>query len=479
LTLNNAGTGTWCAEVSQDSLELSGNFYIISTPSGQTLSGKVTGPDGASVAGATVYIPGGATFPDMGYKGHALTGSVDEDSIQIISNGAGSVEFSGSVNTNTYTAKGSYDRGTPPDAGTWDGSKIKTSTISCMCQPPTNPYVTYACTDNNGEFVLDASSASNGSLDVSAFKGSLKKSVFVQDIDNFQTIQLGQINVAVVTGNFDRMEDLLAKLGMGDLDSNNKLLLGSQKFDLYDGVNMTDNDGNEIFGNNSLDATYPNFDALFNGPNDTVDVDNALIYGYDIVFINCGNIYEHPDNYNILGDPDVITILQKFVNDGGKLYVTDISYDFIEQAFPDFITFVGDDLEMNAAQQGADNVTTNATINDTKLTQWLKIVLCNGTACLNPDDTVLIDGFTEHWAVIDYTTDPEDVWVEGLVSWIDPDDPQQKQILSGTKPLTVTFDYGDGAVLFTSYHTSETGLASFTPQERILQYLVFYLIETE
>jgi hypothetical protein len=59
---------------------------------------------------------------------------------------------------------------------------------------------------------------------------------------------------------------------------------------------------------------------------------------FDIVFLNCGNNYE----FEILNSPDNLTQLQAYVNAGGRLYVTDLSYDFVEQPFPQVMRFEGD-----------------------------------------------------------------------------------------------------------------------------------------
>jgi len=80
--------------------------------------------------------------------------------------------------------------------------------------------------------------------------------------------------MAVVTGDYDRMEDILAKLGFGSLNSWGQLELGTETFDLYD-------------GNYSLpNASYRDFPDIFNDNDGDSKPD---IYNYDIVFINCGN----------------------------------------------------------------------------------------------------------------------------------------------------------------------------------------------
>lgn len=41
------------------------------------------------------------------------------------------------------------------------------------------------------------------------------------------------------------------------------------------------------------------------------------------------------------------------------------------------------------------------------------------------------------------------------------------------KPLTTSFNVGEGRVFFSSYHSENHGSAGLLPQERILQYLIF------
>jgi hypothetical protein len=277
--------------------------------------------------------------------------------------------------------------------------------------------------------------------------------------------ELGAGNFAVVTGNYDRMQDILAKLGMGELDEYHELVPCSETFDIYD-------------GNYSFSGEYPVFTELFENDGLTGD---PLIYNYDMVFINCGNSYE----YDFFLDESKMAILRDYVAGGKKLYVTDWSYDFVEQIFPEYIDFYGSDEtaetgkeETNAAQVGDWGITSDATINDAQMKAWLQTVLCQEGNCLNPDMTIHIAGFWSGWVVINGAhaskASSVKIWVTGPVSWYDwyLEDPEG----SGIKPLTVSFVHGLGRVLYTSYHTEEDNpSAGFWPQERVLQYLVLEL----
>ena len=331
--------------------------------------------------------------------------------------------------------------------------------MSQDCEPPPESYIAYTCTGPDGSFTLTVSGVS-GTVTLKFKKGSFEKTVTV-DVDPAGT-NVGQVTlpsdpsqgaprIAVVTGSWDRMEDVLTKLNVS--------------FDLYDGNNTLD------------DNTYKNFPDIFLDNDGDGKPD---IYNYDIVFINCGNYYES----TILTDTNKVNILRDYVQNGGKLYITDLSYDFVEQVFPEYIDFYGSDNtpetepeQMQAAQVGDSGITTNADVLDNMLRNWLEVVSCvdasgNTTNCIDPvTGKVHIEGFLGGWAVINgphpgKSSDVK-VWVEGEVSW--------SIGTTGVKPLTVTFNFGSGKVLYTSYHTEPYSTGSgFLPQERILQYLVFF-----
>ncbi len=260
------------------------------------------------------------------------------------------------------------------------------------------------------------------------------------------------------------MEDILAKLGFGEVDpTTHQLIAGTEKFDIYD---PTD-----------LDENYPSLETLFE---DDPATQKPRLFNYDIIFINCD---DSPNSYLLPQDPETTTLIRDYVNQGGRLYVTDLSYDYIEHAFPEYIDFLhSDDSEenepelINIAEYGFWGITPDAQIHNDQLTAWLANVTCEGGSCLNDDDTVTIKGFLRYWALMNGAepsmTDEVTTWVSGPVVWADifADTFEQE----GIKPLTVTFDFGQGRVLYTSYHTEdEDPVAGFWPQERILQYLIF------
>lgn len=283
----------------------------------------------------------------------------------------------------------------------------------------------------------------------------------------------GAPRIAVVTGAYDEMANVLAKFGMGQVDSHGSLLLGTEMFDIY--VSATNrpvwSDEFQDFSWEDYPASYPYDTALFSNL--------AALRQYDIIVINCGSdqqsLYEP-------GEPGVAWNLREYVRLGGRLYVTDLSNSFVEQAFPEFIRFQAGGTErpfvpepLSAAWVGLGGITSDAAVRDATLAAWL-----GGVGALNDNGALHIEDFLGGWAAM---AGPEPtaeggqvkVWVEGpvTVEVPDPDMNGQTSTLEGVVlPLTVSFPFGNGKVIYTSYHTAGMPHPGFTPQERVLEYLL-------
>lgn len=280
-----------------------------------------------------------------------------------------------------------------------------------------------------------------------------------------------EANMAVVTGHYDEIQNVLAKLGFGETD-------GFGRFDA-----TQDHDFTMIDGDGSLDdAEYTNVEDFLS------DLDEMS--EYDIIFMNCG-----PEDDTLSQDPQVLANLQQYVEEGGKLYVTDWSFNFVEDPFPSFIDFYNNEEDAetaedhHSAKMGTGGITTDADLQDGDLADWLDHVDVNDgtieTDCYslpeenlnarlgarNEDGTVTIGDFLGSWVVIDgehegYEGESK-TWVSGVITAYDG---------VADKPLTMTKDVGEGRLLYSSYHTAHScPTEGFWPQERILQYLVFEL----
>ncbi len=256
--------------------------------------------------------------------------------------------------------------------------------------------------------------------------------------------------MAVVTGSYDRMQDVLAKLGFGEIDSTSGMLIeGTEEFDIYNGV------GGE-YGVGSIE------DLLTNA---------TTMAQYSTIFLNCGCSEELLD-----GDQreTVLANIRAYVQNGGSFYVTDLAYDYVEQAFPAAIDYVGSSAtptdtpeDMGDAEVGTSEITTEATVLDDTLRSWL-----DDRGALNADDTIHIAGFMSGWVVMNGVGVDTTRWTEGSIKYDDYEGGTGTR--TEVKTLTVSFAHGSGKVIYSSYHTVEEDFSpTLHPQEWILSYLVF------
>jgi len=251
----------------------------------------------------------------------------------------------------------------------------------------------------------------------------------------------------------DHIEDVLAKMQMGDLVGN-RLSRGSEQFDLYN------------------TSPYP--------PNTELLQNLSRMLEYHIIFFPCTVWFGGMDGEQLndptgpLADPAVLENLRSFVNAGGKIYATDMMYDIFEQPMPEYVDICGDDATLNAGDEEAwahsetmSGWTSNGQSIDPDLTAWLEAI---GV----PPTSIQFRGTF--------------VWIEGLLDAPDPgptDPVPPKTWVTGdfvldrgrTLPLTVTFPYGAGKVLYSTYHTvgdatGEPGHTGILPQEYVLIYLI-------
>jgi hypothetical protein len=295
--------------------------------------------------------------------------------------------------------------------------------------------------------------------------------------------------IAVGWGAHDRLEDALAKLGLGDIEndgSSEVLLLGTEQFDIWDNGDCSNYPNSNCWGDpetklGTLEQLLSNY---------------VLLEQYHILFLPCSN-----DKFlSIMEDPSVVENLREWVASGGKLYVADYSAEFLEYAFNNYQDFwrrsdttKPDDLPTWANDPTTDLGSYDAvgTVLDPAMVDWLGALpaALKDINPLNPDATEpfpVIDGLpmlptVNLWSGVKavYPVLVDDgaggqvdvghkVWIEGPGSelWGVPPFDQQH-------PLTITGEYGCGKIMFTAYHTAEGGkYVGLTPQELVLMYLI-------
>ncbi len=183
-----------------------------------------------------------------------------------------------------------------PDGVTW----LAYATVTV--DTPVGIFVT--TTDAGGYFTL--MDLPVGTWDLTIEKGSWSTTwpIGITDgglydlaLDECVRIIQDDTTIAVVTGEYDHIEDILDSMGVS--------------YDLYDGLG--------VGGTNLL-------------------LDPGLMAQYDIIFFNCGMDFGW-----VAFEAQVGTNLATYVNNGGSVYASDWSYYLIEAAYPGYIDFYGDD----------------------------------------------------------------------------------------------------------------------------------------
>ncbi len=390
-------------------------------------------------------------------------------------------------------------------------AKVITAPDGTQCEDPAaaDQSVAAGCSGANGSLVIDTSTVTTNPTQLVFMKGNLR---MVQPLNctadpcalptSSTTFGGGTTTwpkVAVVTGSWDRMQDVLAKLADSDhtdtvngsygrVDSTSGTFVYGSEF----GTNLTIINGTttETPVENAASLTYDDWTTYLNG-NKKLVVSGAPVF--DIVFLNCGDFGTDTATYK--------AVLQEYVNAGGRIYVTDRAYDNMEQAFPQVMKFEGDPDSatipgaIGLAKVGDGGETPNAIVNNAGMKSWLKTVTVNAntagtvagnptadciggatgyttvTGALNADETIPVGDFLGAWARMTgpHTGESPNIWIAGgtganAVDGLD------------NRPLTVSMGIGTngGTATYSSYHTADTcPTLGFWPQERVLQYLIF------
>lgn len=164
-------------------------------------------------------------------------------------------------------------------------------------------------------------------------------------------------------------------------------------------------------------------------------------------------------NYDILRQNNVLIIncsrggdpiankksLREFVQRGGILYVSDLSAPQISTAFPGFIEFSSGGV--------AD--------------QWVNVRVTNQELkeILGPNVKIYFD--LDSWIPIESVRDEVDVYWIGSF--------QTHHAYKQHKPILVSFKYGDGEVIYTSFHNHQQATEK---EEKLLKFFILKPVST-
>ena len=223
--------------------------------------------------------------------------------------------------------------------------------------------------------------------------------------------------VAVVTSDFDRVEEVLEKLGI--------------PFTLYDGF---------IQGPSS-EATLQDQYVTSLQPVEVLLESAERLNRYDVLFVNCGargtgtiDPVTQEVHDALLDDEEVIENLYRFVQNGGHLVVSDWSYTLLEAVFPREIDFQGDDSIPGAANLGGSTV----------LEAWII-------------DPVLQERVQSSLVTIPFPLSGWALPILGEGIWIEADAPvpnlENGSVgVAPSTPLLLHFALGQGSITFTAFH---------------------------
>ena len=243
---------------------------------------------------------------------------------------------------------------------------------------------------------------------------------------------------AVLLNGYDLPEDMLAKMGLGELTSSGNLDTAQPySFDLY---NDSYSDSTAVGSSSSLVSSLTNLE------------------NYHMVFFPC--------ICHTLTATSYTSNLQNYVIGGGKIYSSCWASQWAETPFPNAIEFSGSDTAYNAGNVGYWD--SFGTITDAEMRAWLAEVNPSSNLDNYPFDGgyILIDSLTTG-AYAGHGLEEDG----GLVipkSWVNDvsDYPGH--------PLTVTYNYDCGKVFFSTYQVVEsTPSTNIRPQEWVLIYLFF------
>lgn len=270
--------------------------------------------------------------------------------------------------------------------------------------------------------------------------------------------------IAVADGSYDRLEDALGKMGLGDTTISNfeeRLIAGTESFELWDNGRNPSTDGFTSQGN---------LGQLVADPDRLAD--------YHVIFVPCSS-----DTYlSALSNQQNVDNVRDWVAAGGRWYVADWANEWLRETFPEYQTFYDDGF-------GADlgSYDSLADVLDPGLLAWLTALpgpLKDINPLNNESHPTLLQlpkvPTVDNWSGIQYPI-PQILVDDGMGNMVDVG---HKVWLEGPgggfdipvqdiHPLTITGQYGCGKIQFTSYHAAEFfDYVGLSPQELVLIYTI-------
>ena len=323
---------------------------------------------------------------------------------------------------------------------------VKISGIDC----DGNSFELTGRTGSDGTFEIDDVPAGTHTLEVSSGSFNSSRMVYVQDGQTTDLTSAAEkvcvdqtVKIAVIGGRYDHVQGILSDLNLD-----------------FDEVGDDDQQYQQ-----SIDFL----------------TDYNAMSAYDIIFINCDELY-NTQKASIFGN-DIATIaanLKQFVQSGKSLYASDWAGPWIEEAFPNVIDFHGTDSNYQEAAKGYAPQDITATVSAD-----LQSVLGRNTATIEFPHDPANQIYNNNWVVADGVGMGAEAQVTGDAELCgmpqgNPFDPNYDPCPQGGgtqagAPLLITYkDPSGGTIIFTSFHNERQSQLN-QDMDRILRFLIFQL----
>ena len=315
----------------------------------------------------------------------------------------------------------------------------------------------FVLTNPDGTFELPAVSGAGQKIVVQ--KGQFLRVSDIDVIPGQQAVDYNAVNlpglwnpgagmwiprIAVYETNPDKVYNVLAKFGMGQVDISGNLVPGTENFDL-----ISDTDQGAFLDN------------------------LGQMNQYHIIFVPCASTKYWAGAPTVPGAR--AQNIRDYVEAGGKWYATDHSNEYIKEPFPNYQDFHSPG--MPDIQPAYDSI---AVVTDTELLAWLQALpdplkdIGQGEPTLFnlPGITTRLNysGIEAVYDIYVQDQDGEDVnvghhsWVEGPCASCS--NPQLQ------RPMAISGQYGCGRMMYSTFETSSVAHQGLNPQELVLLYMI-------
>lgn len=246
--------------------------------------------------------------------------------------------------------------------------------------------------------------------------------------------------MAVIRGQADAIENVLAKLGLGDVDDKGALVPGTEAFDFY----RTRDEARALLG------------------------DLSRMLEYHIIFVPCLDVMENWGSVPAGWEENI----REYARAGGKWYVTDWANEYIYEPFPEYQIFEGANISPDLGEYDSWGK-----VLDPDMLAWL-VALPEDFKDPGQGLPTLFDlprvELIDNWSAVIET--PEILAPNengnlvniGHYTWVE----STSEGPYVPNHMTITAPYECGKLLFSTYHTAETAHVGLAPQELMLLYLI-------